>query len=116
MHTARIIQVLPEMDQLNESARGQSDASRVMRLRQQILEEGCRSFPASGRNHRADRQRDKTWHEWHMPNEVVPILPRCSGKYLLVARPGANPVGEEENGGQRASYITAPQLASTRRR
>jgi hypothetical protein len=38
MLTAGIIQVLPEMNQLNESARDQSDASKVMRLRQQILE------------------------------------------------------------------------------
>jgi hypothetical protein len=28
LRTARIIQVLPEMNQLNESARGQSDASK----------------------------------------------------------------------------------------
>lgn len=38
VRTARIIQVLPEMNQLNESVRDQSDASKVMRLRQQILE------------------------------------------------------------------------------
>ena len=38
VRTARIIQVLPEMNQLNESVRDQPDASKVMRLRQQILE------------------------------------------------------------------------------
>ena len=38
VRTPRIIQVLPEMNQLNESVRDQSDASKVMRLRQQILE------------------------------------------------------------------------------
>jgi hypothetical protein len=38
LRTARIIQVLPEMNQLNESVCDQSDASKVMRLRQQILE------------------------------------------------------------------------------
>lgn len=38
LRTARIIQVLPEMNQLNESARNESDASKVMRFRQQILE------------------------------------------------------------------------------
>ena len=38
LRTARIIQVLPEMNQLNELARDQSEASKVMRLRQQILE------------------------------------------------------------------------------
>ena len=38
VRTARIIQVLPEMNQLNESVRDQSDASKVMRLRRQILE------------------------------------------------------------------------------
>jgi len=38
VHTAQIIQVLPEMNEMNEFARSQSDAAKVMRLRQHILE------------------------------------------------------------------------------
>jgi hypothetical protein len=38
MRTARIIQVLPEINQLNELARNQSDASKITRLRQGIVE------------------------------------------------------------------------------
>ena len=38
MHTARIIKVLPEMNEMNGFARNESDAPKVMRLRQHILE------------------------------------------------------------------------------
>ena len=38
MRTARIIKVLPEINRLNELAHNQSDASKTMPLRQQILE------------------------------------------------------------------------------
>jgi hypothetical protein len=38
MRTARIIRVLPEMNEMNEFARNESDAPKVVRLRQQILE------------------------------------------------------------------------------
>jgi len=38
MRTARIIHVLPEMNQLNDSPRDQLDPSKVTRIRQQILE------------------------------------------------------------------------------
>jgi hypothetical protein len=38
MRTARIIHVLPEINQLNEVVRNQSDASNITRLRQAIIE------------------------------------------------------------------------------
>jgi hypothetical protein len=38
MHTARIIQVLPEIEQLNELVRHPSDAGKITRLRQVIVE------------------------------------------------------------------------------
>jgi hypothetical protein len=38
MRTARIIQVLPEIDQLNELVRGQSDVSKLTQIRQVIVE------------------------------------------------------------------------------
>src|SRR5271168_253258 len=38
MRTANIIHVLPEIDQLSELARNQSDALKIMPLRQQIIE------------------------------------------------------------------------------
>jgi hypothetical protein len=37
---------------------------------------------------------DKTWHEWQVSGP--PVLPRCFGKYLVAAKPGSNPAGEEE--------------------
>jgi len=58
IRTARIIQVLPEMNQLNESARDRSDASKIMRLRQHILEKVVAASPQVDAN-RADRQRDR---------------------------------------------------------